>query len=337
MRQAFINAGHEVFIYARTGGVHDVGFLEDKDEFKVDNLATYPQYVIPPEIFTIWIKNNNIDTVFFNEEQYQKGLGQAAKKAGCKVVGYVCREFIKPSDLSFYKDYDIVICPTKECYRVVKSLGLPARQIQWGVDQGLFKPKDIDHKDDFIRFFHPAGWGGMQERRGTSYVIEAFKKANLKNSKLLVHAQSVSGCESAKDGDIIYVKGNLKRKDLIEYYQYSDVAVLPSKHEGLGLTYMEAQSCGLAVLGIDTPPMNEHVVHGETGYNCRVKRFEHYPHESPIYTRAAIVDTDDLAKKMRVMADRGVVDKMKGNALAYANMVFDWKVNGQELVKMVEG
>jgi len=337
MRQALIAAGHEVFIYARTGGVQGVGFLEDQDEFNIDDIAVYPQYTIPPEIFTAWIENNKIDVILFNEEQYQKGLARAAKKAGCKVTGYVCREFINPSDLDYYKDYDIVICPTKDCERVVKTLGLPARQIQWGVDQELFKPQEKTKQDNLVRFFHPGGWGGLHERRGTSLVIEAFNKANIPNAKLLVHMQSVNGSKSGTDGNIIYVEGNLKREDLIKYYQYSDIAVLPSKHEGLGLTYMEAQACGLAVLGIDAPPMNEHVINEKTGFNCKVSHFEHYPQESPIYTRAAIVDTGDLAEKMRTIATKDVKDKMRANALAYAQMVFNWQINGKELAKTVDG
>lgn len=335
MKQALELAGHQVFIYARTGGVQGKACLETTGEFKVDNFTTYPAYEIPPEIFEAWLKKNSIDLVLFNEEQYQKGLGSAAKQAECKVAGYVCREFINPDDLSFYQDYDVVICPTKDCLQVVNSLGLPGKYIQWGVDLNLFKPNDqIVRKSDETRFFHPAGWGGMCERRGTSLAVEAFKMAKLSKAKLLVHMQSLSAGEMHEEGDIRYVSGNLRRKDLISYYQFSDVAVLPSKHEGLGLSYMEAQACGLAVLGIDAAPMNEHVNSG--GYNCLVSKFEAYPSGSMLFVKAAVVDTLVLAEKMNVLHDSSQLKIKKERALTYAQECFDWKKNGQELVRELE-
>ncbi len=340
MRQALVKAGHKVFIYARTGGVNGVACMEYSNEFDVPNITTYPTYEIPPKIFSSWLKKNKIDLVLFNEEQYQKGLAAAAKEIGCKVAGYVCREFINPKDLEYYQDYDAVICPTQDCFQVVQKLGLPAQYVKWGVDLNIFKPwtEGKERKDVGVRFFHPAGWGGMYERRGTEFVVEAFKKADLSNAMLLVHMQSTNGVQTKTDGNIRYVSGNLTREALVDYYHYSDVAVLSSKHEGLGLTYLEAQACGLAVLGIDAPPMNEHVIEGLTGYNCKVDRFEDYPtNGQDIFVKAAIVDVDDLAEKMRTVVDSGFnLEWMKDTAYGHAVNELDWAKKGQELVRVLE-
>lgn len=340
MRQALVNASHEVFIYARLGGVGGTACMESTGEFDIPNVTAYPAYEIPPDIFSQYLETNDIDVVLFNEEQYQKGLAKAARKTGCKIAGYVCREFINPDDLEYYTDYDAVICPTKHCYDYVKELGLPAHYVKWGVDLNLFKPANgqIKRKDDTVRFFHPAGWGGMCERRGTKYAVEAFKKADISNAKLLVHMQSVNGSDSYTDGNIIYVKGNLTREDLIKYYQYSDVAVLPSKHEGLGLTYLEAQACGLSVLGIDAPPMNEHVIEPFTGINCKIARFEDYPENVKIFVKSALVDIDDLVKEMKNYSNsrKSARDKNSQYAIRYARDECNWNENGKELVGIIE-
>ena len=46
----------------------------------------------------------------------------------------------------------------------------------------------------------------------------------------------------------------------------SDVMVLPSHYEGLPLSVLEAQRCGVVVIATDVGAMNEAIQHGSTGF-----------------------------------------------------------------------
>ena len=71
--------------------------------------------------------------------------------------------------------------------------------------------------------------------------------------------------EVSKDGNIKVVHGTVSRDELIMMYQSSDVAVLPSKWEGIGLTTLESLACGLPVITVDAAPMNEFVIDSHNG------------------------------------------------------------------------
>ena len=62
-----------------------------------------------------------------------------------------------------------------------------ARFIPWGTDLELFYPKPHESSDDLI-FFHSAGMGGNNLRKGTDLVVEAFQSVK-GHTKLLIHSQ----------------------------------------------------------------------------------------------------------------------------------------------------
>jgi hypothetical protein len=45
-----------------------------------------------------------------------------------------------------------------------------------------------------------------------------------------------------------------------------DLYVAPRESEGIGLSFLEALACGVPVLAIDAPTMNEYIRHGENGF-----------------------------------------------------------------------
>ncbi len=53
---------------------------------------------------------------------------------------------------------------------------------------------------------------------------------------------------------------------LNEYYRNADVLVFPSHCEGFGIPLIEAMACGIPCVVADTPPMNEIVLDGVTGF-----------------------------------------------------------------------
>jgi Glycosyl transferases group 1 len=66
-------------------------------------------------------------------------------------------------------------------------------------------------------------------------------------------------CESV--GDVW-----LKKEDFYDQFHKSRVFVAPRRWEGIGVTALEAMSYGNAVVGLDSPTLNEYVEHNVTGW-----------------------------------------------------------------------
>ncbi|MBM4053781.1 MAG: glycosyltransferase [Planctomycetes bacterium] len=315
---------HNTFVFARNGGTLHNPLIETTGEWHVPNLVTYTHYKIPKEILVEWVKSHCITTVFFNEEYNFELIGEI-KGLGVKTIGYYIWEWFNPDYVKLCNlVYDKIICPTKSCYQKFKSLGVNnIEYIQWGIDLNQFKPGE-KKENTRVRFFHPAGWGGLHARRGTQFVIDAFVKMNNSESELLVHTQFRQDTTTIdnyhqhllNERNIKIQYGTVSREEIIRMYQEADVAVLPSKWEGLGLTFLESIACGLPIITVDAPPMNEFVIHRETGYLCRVGEKQNY---KGIFVDGVHVDIDDMAKKMQQIMDVPTRCAMKENTIKLAN------------------
>jgi glycosyltransferase involved in cell wall biosynthesis len=63
-------------------------------------------------------------------------------------------------------------------------------------------------------------------------------------------------------------KGNIPNSELPGYMNISKLFVLPSHYEGHPKTLIEAMSCGMPVIGADSPGIREVIRHGENGWLC---------------------------------------------------------------------
>lgn len=64
--------------------------------------------------------------------------------------------------------------------------------------------------------------------------------------------------------------GRVDHADLPAYYRLATLYVHPSRYEGLGLTMIEASSCGTPVVATRSAGAQEIVIDGETGYLCAI-------------------------------------------------------------------
>jgi glycosyltransferase involved in cell wall biosynthesis len=55
------------------------------------------------------------------------------------------------------------------------------------------------------------------------------------------------------------------REDMVDVYHQADLVCLPSYHEGLSKTLVEAAACGKAIITTDVPGCRDVVRHGENG------------------------------------------------------------------------
>ncbi len=70
--------------------------------------------------------------------------------------------------------------------------------------------------------------------------------------------------------DKLHWVGNVPNSELPNYFNRSRLFVLPSLYEGHPKTLVEAMSCGLPVIGADSPGIREIIHHEENGWLCGV-------------------------------------------------------------------
>lgn len=331
-----LSPAHNVFIYARGGTEYAIG----DPLWDLPCVTWAPRYNgflpgsgtrISPLHFRQWLTRNSIEVVIFNE-QHDIGIVQKVAKMGYPVVAYV--DYYTDDTVSDFWHYDCLLCNTRRHYSVFKDHP-GAVFIQWGTDTGLFKPQagpPLDAESDPVVFFHSAGWGGVNLRKGTDLLVSAFKHVR-GNARLVIHSQAPierygpTADLIQEDDRVEFIHRTVTAPGL---YHLGHVFVYPTRLEGIGLCVPEALACGLPVITTNEAPMNEFVEDGINGALVRVaerrKRGDGY------YWPEAYVDTADLATKMQFYVDnRDALRQQRLNARASAEANFDWSKQAQGL------
>ena len=92
-------------------------------------------------------------------------------------------------------------------------------------------------------------WDG---RKGVSIVAEAARLA----PEVPIVVRSQSGTLPPFPPNVVVRLADLD--DPAALYDEGDVCIQPSRWEGLGLSLLESQACGLPLVTTDAPPMNEY-------------------------------------------------------------------------------
>lgn len=254
----------DVHIFARAGQVHGIDKpAESTGKWDMPNVFRYPTYQINPNDLINWVKQNDIDVVIFNEE-YDFGL-PACLRGIASVVTYL--DFFTPNWLIPLNIYDLVICATKRAFNMVKE-HVNVQYVDWIFDHvGLRGYFSTDQKKPIYHFTHNAGWLGINYRKGTPTVIEAFYELWKKQSNLTMAIYSQCGPEKLPQqtldtlnkipqSNLSIIQDDLSA-DLLRPYQEGHVYVYPSRLDGLGLTMPEALYCRRPVVATNYSPMSE--------------------------------------------------------------------------------
>lgn len=316
----------EVFVYAR-GGEH---YGKNQSEWDLPYVTWSPKLLgsnINFNHIQRWIKKNNIDILFFNEQREVDVVYKIIKKfPEIKVGTYI--DYYKENTVKEFNLYDFLICNTKRHYSVFKKHP-QCYYVPWGTDVDLFN-KQKESLEELV-FFHSAG---MSLRKGTELVIEAFIEGKIyTEAKLIIHIQ---GNIQERFGYTIDELNNYNI-DVIEktvtapgLYHKGDIYVYPTKLDGLGLTIYEALSSGMAVITTDHPPMNE-VINEYVGCLVDVELLR--SRSDGYYWPLSIVNKKSLIESMKFMVDNPTkVDEMKKRARKVAEEKWNWKDRKSEVV-----
>jgi glycosyltransferase involved in cell wall biosynthesis len=114
--------------------------------------------------------------------------------------------------------------------------------------------------------------GRLVRRKNYPALIQAVKALDRQDVELLIvgdgpereHLKQLA--TSLGVGEQVQFRGFVTEEVKFQLLSNSDLFALPSFHEGFGLVYLEAMSCGLPVIASTDGGQNDFLVDGETGF-----------------------------------------------------------------------
>ena len=183
-----------------------------------------------------------------------------------------------------------------------------------GVDLRTFTPGP--RTDDGV--FRVAFAGQITQRKGISYLLDAFQRAALPRSELVLIGNFHRDAAPILRRPGVRHVPHLPRWELPEQYRRADVFVLPSLVEGFGLTALEAMACGVPVI------VSGHTF-GRDVVNDGVEGFV-----------VPIRDADAIADRLTTLAeDRSLRDRMAAAARRRAED-FPWDIYRERVTRTID-
>lgn len=184
--------------------------------------------------------------------------------------------------------------------------------IPYGVDVTRFYPATTRDDETFRILFV----GGISQRKGIKYLLEAFKQINLPNAELVL-VGGATGVNALKPYEGIFRHiPHVPYREVHAVFQSADIFVYPSLHEGSALAIYEALASGLPV--ITTPNSGSVVSDGVEGFIVPIR------------------DVEALKEKILLLyQDKELRNQMSLNARMRAES-FTWQAYRQRLALIVE-
>lgn len=181
--------------------------------------------------------------------QYQHDTLQKAYQK----LNLTCTELPHPKtierELAEYEAADYISIPSQFVKKTFIEKGITEKKLivnPYGVDLNHFE--QTEKNDDVFRIIF---CGKSCVRKGTIYLLEAFKQLNLANSELWLvgHvADEIKPLLKKYQQSNIHFKGSFHEFELANLYSQSSVFCLPSIEEGLAMVIPQAMACGLPVI-----------------------------------------------------------------------------------------
>jgi glycosyltransferase involved in cell wall biosynthesis len=182
-----------------------------------------------------------------------------------------------------------------------------------GVDLTTFHP--LQREADGI--FRIVFVGQVGQRKGISYLLEAFTKAGIPDSELVLAGQSVGTARPWEGRAGVRHVRHRPRRELPDLYARSDVFVLPSLVEGFGLTALEAMACGLPVVVSENTFGHDVVEDRVSGYVVPIR------------------DPEAIARALRELYDDPGGRRRMGAAARERAKQFSWSEHGDRTAAVI--
>ena len=249
-----------------------------------------------------------IDIIITIETTYHPGLFQICREMGVRSVFLSMWEWF---EWSKYKDADVYIATSIMCCDyLLSTLNVESKDVindhidkikylPWALDTAKFEYKERCGNRDITTFVHNAGFGGMNYRKGSIEVIEAFKRFDGCKIRLLLRTQKpieqYPFYDYVKSDKRIHVfSGELESNK--ELYDEGDIFLYLARYDGQALVVEEAMACGFPVFVTDARPMNE--FSDDHRFMIRVSEYRKLKIHNH-FIDMNITDVDDLVNRMK--------------------------------------
>ncbi|MEM3365459.1 MAG: glycosyltransferase family 4 protein [Candidatus Methanomethyliaceae archaeon] len=180
-----------------------------------------------------------------------------------------------PAFKKFLDVFDTYHVINRETYTYLKKMGLNnVFFIPNGVNTNVFQLCDNPFTSSF---FNVIFTGRLSEEKGVYILIEIIRYVNeiLKISDMNFIITGAGPLENkiraiARRYNNVNYLGFVDTKDMPKIYRSANLLLMPSKIEGMPLRLLEAQSCGLPVIGSRIPGILDVVLNGKTGHLVEV-------------------------------------------------------------------
>jgi GT2 family glycosyltransferase/glycosyltransferase involved in cell wall biosynthesis len=290
-----------------------------------------------PDELSEWCRKNDISVMVFMEVHPNDWKRvDRLKKDGVKVIAYENLDILRKEFLNRYGRFDGFLFNTFYTREVFKRYypATPSITVPWGVTPPELHQAPLLSPGEPLKFVHVAGWGGVNNRKNTSLLIDAFNRTGDIDAELHLYSQSPVSAFGAnaervcRENPRIHVtEGTVE--DIFEAYVGKHMLLWPSKREGVGLPILEALVCGLPVLVSDGFMMKQWIQPGVHGVICPAS-----PEYGQMFLPEMQVDIDRLADMIRDLAnDRQKVQTLIDN-VRRDNDVWHWSWQAAVLRKM---
>jgi glycosyltransferase involved in cell wall biosynthesis len=204
-------------------------------------------------------------------------------------------QYVQPKNLSFLRKHiklwvrrtDKIVTVSKtskyEIHKYLKFRNSSISVIQNTIDGSFYKPQISSHVDRIKTKYKLDNYflfvGNIEPRKNLNTLIEAFERSQLKDITLFIvggdgwlNEEIYESIERAKSNGVDIRKNTsfVPDEDLPALFSGANALLLPSWHEGFGLTALQALACGTRVLCSDIPVLKEIT----ESYGNRVDYFE---------------------------------------------------------------
>jgi glycosyltransferase involved in cell wall biosynthesis len=248
---------------------------------------------------------------------WHPSLLKVAKALGVKTVCIPTWEWFRGED-PMWKLCDLFACPTRFTLGIVTGYGWErARYIPWTLDLARFPARTIAGPARV--FIHNAGLVDRDDRKGTGDAIRAFSRVKRRDLRLIVRMQKAAPLPQVDSRIEVLVGDIANPRDL---YAAGDVAIQPSKMEGIGFMVIEPVASGIPVIAINYPPMNEFVRQPEMLAKLRWFKRRAHANNWVKHSHLRLARTSDLTRKIEWCADHDMT-AIGGENRRFAEATFD--------------
>jgi len=146
-----------------------------------------------------------------------------------------------------------LISPNALCQRELKALGLESTLLSVPADTKRLIFRQRTKAEVFTSVY---GYGGPKDRRSIPEIMEAWKRMGPTAPKLTIRTQKpLDEWKTPPPNGVSIQLGNAPEP--ADLYKSGDVALQPSRYEGVGVSLVEAQACGMPVIAINAEPMRD--------------------------------------------------------------------------------